>query len=451
MLCQPAKNTRRGINYGHSFERYAMALDLPNHEDELKIAKELNSLLASKYAREVVNRVSNDVISTQLTGGRVGDEKVKNGRGGFRATLRALNPERLIRRAIRKRFPKQRTVSKSQEAFDCPEYFPLCVQGLNIQYSTDTLVDRRGVGRVAREILKELIKREVLANFSVGSACEKPIHFFPSVHWCPSELPPRSVVMVHDVIPLLFEDIFQKSTIFEWKHRYIHSIRNADLIVTVSESSSDDISRIIGIPKEKIHVVYNGVDVVDWQEDESVDSLTPDAPYFVCIGSNDYHKNIDVVIKAMGFSNAHDYHLVVVGKSPKGFSAELTSGSGGKIHPVGRLTDGQLARVLKRSRGLLFPSLYEGFGLPPLEALMLEVPCICSTRPAMTELLPGMVIFCDPDRPQEWANAMHQLANFPPDVHTKSRVASELRRQFNWVRSTDLLLSVLGKLKDAER
>lgn len=428
-----------------------MALDLLNDEDELKIAKELNSLLASKYAQEVVNRVANDVISAQLNGGRVGDGKVKNDGGGFSATLRSLNPERLIRRAIRKRFPKPEMVSKSREAFDCPEYFPLYVQGLNIQYSTGTLVDRRGVGRVAREILKELIRREVLSTLTVGPACEIPIHFFPSVHWCPSELPPRSVVMVHDVIPLLFEDIFHKSTIREWKERYIHAIRNADLIVTVSESSSDDISRIIGIPKEKIHVVYNGVDVLDWGEDESVDSLTPDVPYFVCIGSNDYHKNIDVVIKAMGLSNAHDYHLVVVGKSPKGFSAELTSGTRVKIHPVGRLTDGQLARVLKRSRGLLFPSLYEGFGLPPLEALMLEVPCICSTRPAMTELLPGMVIFCDPDKPQDWANAMRQLDNFPPDMNVRSRVASELRRQFNWVRSTDLLLSVLGRLRDVER
>ncbi|WP_405048515.1 glycosyltransferase, partial [Rhizobium rhizogenes] len=125
----------------------------------------------------------------------------------------------------------------------------------------------------------------------------------------------------------------------------------------------------------------------------------------------------------MGYSNADDYHLVVVGKSPKGFSAELTSANGGKIHPVGRLTDGQLARILKRSRGLLFPSLYEGFGLPPLEALMLEVPCICSTRPAMTELLPDMVIFCDPDKPQDWANAMHQLANFPPDTNIIRRLA----------------------------
>lgn len=427
-----------------------MALDLLNHEDELKIARELNYLLASRYAQEVVNRVANDVISAQMSGGRVGDEKGKTDRGGFRTTLRSLNPERLIRRAIRKRFPKQGIVSRSNEAIDCPEYFPLCVQGLNIQYSTGTLVDRRGVGRVAREILKELIKREVLATLDVLSIREKPIHFFPSVHWCPSELPPRSVVMVHDVIPLLFESIFQKSTIGEWKQKYIHTIRNADLIVTVSASSADDISRIIGISKEKIHVVYNGVDVVEWDEDESVDLLTPDAPYFVCIGSNDYHKNIDVVIKAMGLSNAQDYHLVVVGKSPKGFSTELTSNSGGKIHPVGRLTDGQLARVLRRSKGLLFPSLYEGFGLPPLEALMLEVPCICSARPAMTELLHDMAIFCDPEKPQDWADAMHQLANFPPDFETRSRVASELRSQFNWARSTDLLLSVLSKLKDVE-
>ena len=424
-----------------------MALDLLNHEEELKVAKELNYLLASKYAQEVVNRVANDVISTQLSGGHVGGGQNKSGRTSFSETRRSLNPERIIRKAIRKRFPKQGTVPRSGESVDCPEYFPLSVEGLNIQFGTGTLVDRRGVGRVAREILRELIRRQALATLDVGPACEKPIHFFPSVHWCPSDLPPRSVVMVHDVIPLLFEGIFQRSTIDEWKQRYIHSIRSADLIVTVSESSSEDISRVIGVPKEKIHVVYNGVDVLEWEEDESVDLLTPDAPYFVCIGSNDYHKNIDVVIKAMSLGDARDYHLVVVGKSPRGFSAELNSDNRGKIHPVGRLTDGQLARVLRQSQGLLFPSLYEGFGLPPLEALMLEVPCICSARPAMTELLPGMVIFCDADKPQDWAHAMQHLANTPPDAEIRSQIASRLRGQFNWERSTDLLLSVFNRLK----
>ncbi|QIB41003.1 hypothetical protein G3A56_24790 [Rhizobium oryzihabitans] len=121
-----------------------MALDLLNHEEELKVAKELNYLLASKYAQEVVNRVANDVISTHLSGGRVGGGQSKSGKASFSETLRSLNPERIIRKAIRKRFPKQGTVSRSGESVDCPEYFPLSVEGLNIQFGTGTLVDRRG-------------------------------------------------------------------------------------------------------------------------------------------------------------------------------------------------------------------------------------------------------------------------------------------------------------------
>jgi glycosyltransferase involved in cell wall biosynthesis len=104
------------------------------------------------------------------------------------------------------------------------------------------------------------------------------------------------------------------------------------------------------------------------------------------------------------------------------------------------------ADIIHAAITLVFPSLYEGFGLPPFEAAFLDTPAICSTRPAMTELLEHACLFCDPDDPKQWANAIDQYAS---DAQLREKMASKAKaiaQQLSWKKSAQNFVKVLNNM-----
>ncbi len=144
------------------------------------------------------------------------------------------------------------------------------------------------------------------------------VNFFPSIHWCPRVLPPNSVLMIHDVIPLVLPHVFPDHIVREWIYKFATVAQSASHIVTISNSSATDISAVLDIPRERISVIHNGVDISSWQDERRSKIELPSEPYFVCIGSRDYHKNLDVVYQAIRLPEARDCKLLVVGNGFKG-------------------------------------------------------------------------------------------------------------------------------------
>lgn len=352
---------------------------------------------------------------------------------------RKLNPERIIRRAIRKRFPKKEIVSSEKLS----GFIEIKIGDITINFAAEALRDQRGIGRVAREYLAELRSRQNKDQLPLGNdAGSKVVNFYPSIHWCPEDLNGNSLVMIHDVIPLLFPDLFPRKTIDDWKNKYAYIASKATHILTVSHSSAESISRELSIPMSKISVAYNGVTIFDPDSDD-LNDIQEQGQYFVCIGSFDYHKNLKVIFDAALLPGFPDCKIFVVGA---GHNNEKLAYYSSKIHFTGKLSDAELFSLVKNSQGLLFPSLYEGFGLPPLEALALGVPAICSSRPAMTEILEQGVLFCRPHDPKEWVEAMISLMSLPPSAEECRDMREFVRSRFTWAKSVDAMMEAIKKM-----
>lgn len=325
-----------------------------------------------------------------------------------------------------------------------PEFIQITLDNLGIYFANGPLEDQRGIGRVSRELLVQLKK---LADHSMPPANNAPpavaskIYFYSSIHWCPDTLPMPCIVMIHDVIPLLFPMEFPDAIRNAWENRYKAIAAQATRIVTISQSSADDISRLLGIPDNKISVIYNGI--TDLPIATTVQPTLPDKPYLVFLGSHDHHKNVNVVLQALHILRDEDIHLVMIGDNKKCMAQVKEMNLEHRVHFSGRLNDQDTGYIIKHALALVFPSLYEGFGLPPMEAALLGTPTICSRRPAMTELLEGRAIFVEPDVPGEWADAILNLKLDPKLRETILSRAIDHVRGFTWQASAMRLHDIL--------
>ncbi|MCO6187958.1 glycosyltransferase [Rhizobium sp. L1K21] len=352
-------------------------------------------------------------------------------------------------RALVHKMPIVHTLLRKAMGTDHPsgslDFVNLKFGRFTVDFCSGPLGDARGIGRVAREQFSKLRERETTGAEEEAGADNVPnLHFYTSIHWCPPELPEKSVIMIHDVIPLIFRDIFPRSLIWEWEGRLKSAAAQAEHIVTISHANLEKISTLLEVDQRKISVVHNGVTQLPVDYDNKLN--LPKKPYLVFVGSQDYHKNLKIVLQAMKETVAKDVELALVGDNSGILDYAKKLGVHSRLSFLGKCTDGELGYALSKSCGLVFPSLYEGFGLPPMEAALLGVPSICSDRPAMNEMLSEGVVFCDPEDPREWAQAMSLLTHegLPQAAVQNARKCVET--EFNWDRSVDNLLQILQRV-----
>jgi glycosyltransferase involved in cell wall biosynthesis len=322
-------------------------------------------------------------------------------------------------------------------------YERIHLEGLTLNFHLAALQDRRGIGRHARELLREFRARAALPRNAMDTSRAPEVFLYTTVHWCPATLPGKACVVIHDVIPLLFPELFAESA-RQWTTRHLGVARQAARIVTISETSRDDIARALNLPVEAIDVVPNGVSALPLAQFLGVE--TPDQPYVVFLGEGDAHKNLDVILRALDL--AEEFSLVCIGQPARIHAslAALPKATRNRVRVMGYLEDGQITHLLSNALALVFPSLYEGFGLPPFEAALLGVPSICSDRPAMNQLLRSAAVFCHAQRPEEWVAAMRTLHRDPPYRASLVTSARALAETFTWRGSADGLEKVLRSL-----
>ena len=219
--------------------------------------------------------------------------------------------------------------------------------------------------------------------------------------WSPSNTGPlavrRQVVTLHDVVPFDHPEWLNPRFVSWYKYLQPKLIDRVEKIITISEFSKERIVEVFGVDEDKVKVVYNGVSPFPDKKNVPI----PFDRYILSVGSLEPRKNLARLIKAwesLG-EKTRGAGLVVVGA--KGVQRIFKDAAGldhrqENILFTGHVSNAELSFLYENAIGFCYPSLYEGFGLPPLEAMLHKTPVITSDNSALKELFSGKSILVDP-------------------------------------------------------
>ncbi|NCN25284.1 hypothetical protein COT94_04290 [Candidatus Falkowbacteria bacterium CG10_big_fil_rev_8_21_14_0_10_37_14] len=268
------------------------------------------------------------------------------------------------------------------------------------------------------------------------------------------------VVTIHDLI--LFHYPTQRastlSPVLYWLKNYAYrqiinrAVKKAKKIITVSEFTKQDLITSLLIPADKIKVIYEGVASLQSSETVNYSKVLEKygitEPYWLYVGNAYPHKNLETLIKVFAdFCKIEsEAKLVLVGKEDYFYKRLKASASEMQLwhdQPVtnnsvifaGFVPDAVLAYLYKHAEAYVFPSLYEGFGLPPLEAMSMGTPVLSSERSSLPEILDTAAMYFNPKQPQTILKAMLDLYKDQFLREKMIKLGRERIKKFNWIDS----------------
>ncbi len=263
------------------------------------------------------------------------------------------------------------------------------------------------------------------------------------------------VASIHDLLVLNpeYDSVCPPSFRQSKQKKYNKLIKIADAIITPSTSTRNDVIELLAVPEEKVFVVPHGIEPrFNRCNSAEIHQLRekyrlPD-PFFLFVGEISSRKNIDRLIRAyMQSKSRQDFKLVLAGKLSFGSEGipELIAGNNltnDVIFP-GYIADNDLAALYSAAAGFVFPTLYEGFGIPLLEAMACGTPVLSSNRGAAPEVCSTHGILVNPLSIEAIREGIDQL----PNINTEQQAAAaEYAKSFTWQRCAQQTLKIYQKL-----
>ena len=321
-----------------------------------------------------------------------------------------------------------------------------------------------GVQRYAVEIVGRLGSRcDVIATGArdgiQGHSWEQfslPIQARGGLLWSPCNTGPvalrNQVVTIHDATFADTPDCFGRA-FAAWYGWLIPKLaKRAKRVVTVSDFSRQRLADTTGVPADQIDVVPNGVDPKFVPaSNEAVDALRKkfdlEGPYVLVLGSLEPRKNLATLLKAWKIlsSKRPDLTLALAGGSNLSiFSGDdLDVQALPRVKRLGYVADEDLPALYSGCESFVFPSTYEGFGLPPLEAMACGAPVVCSNATALPEVVGEAAVLVSPTDPEAIAHAVQQLAD-DATLRRELRIRGQAQAaQYNWDASTEQIWQIL--------
>jgi glycosyltransferase involved in cell wall biosynthesis len=230
---------------------------------------------------------------------------------------------------------------------------------------------------------------------------------------------------VYDLIPLHFPEWVAPLTRRMHGRKYRNAARTCDLIFAISSYTADDAAETLHFPRERIRVAYPGVDERFRPEGERRDL---GAPYVLGVSTVEPRKNLDVLLDAFALVRRHHPDLVLAIAGAGGWGAgEGPRGEG--VRWLGFVPDGELPALYRGAAVFAYPSRFEGFGIPIVEAMACGTPVVSSAHPSLDEASGDAALRADPSSPEAFANAIeHGLA----DSGGLVRRELDHARRFTW-------------------
>jgi glycosyltransferase involved in cell wall biosynthesis len=263
------------------------------------------------------------------------------------------------------------------------------------------------------------------------------------------------VVTIHDLSYIHFPELFNKDDLYQLKNWSKYSIQKSTHIIAVSKSTKEDVAKHYEIKPEKITVVYEGYDKSRFkpQPQSKVKNVKNKykikGKYIIFIGTLQPRKNIEKLIEALSILKNQDLKLVIVGK--KGWlydkilekSKELNIQS--KVIFTGFVPDEKIPDLLGGAEVYVLPSLWEGFGIPVLEAQACNVPVVVSNTSSLPEVVGESGILIDPQNTKAIASGIERALD-PKTRNTLIKKGSENIKRFSWEKCAKESLIVLEKV-----
>jgi len=254
------------------------------------------------------------------------------------------------------------------------------------------------------------------------------------------------VSTIHDLSVLKFPETVHPSTLYKHTQAFKRLKKTNRHVIAVSKSTYQDIIELLEFPKERVHLVYEALpreSKIELTKEESqavLKKLKLDKPYILFVGTPEPRKNLDMLVQAWGKLKS-EFDIVVVGSKGWDHIEENLSANG--VRRFTNLSSASVAALYKHATVFAYPSLYEGFGLPILEAYYHQVPVLTSNRGAMAEIAGNAAELIDPDSLEDIEHGLKKLIEESAEKKSRRLQAMKLRLQiFRWSTSAEKTVQV---------
>ena len=257
-------------------------------------------------------------------------------------------------------------------------------------------------------------------------------------------------VVVHDVLPLTHPHWFTRSYAFWHRHVVRPAIARANIVFTCSEWSAGEIARSCGVRSDRIALITQGLDPFNGPAEQDVVARTLSrygilTPYLLCTGLGDPRKNIELLLQVVErLRKKHNQlSLVAVGARQTRVHAARRAPWPEWLHALSRVDDEELRAFYTGAAAFCFPSLAEGFGRPPLEALACGTPALAGDYECASEVL-GAAVPILPNRVESWVEFLDTLLREPRERASLVARARPMLGRFQWSECARQVWTALG-------
>jgi len=262
----------------------------------------------------------------------------------------------------------------------------------------------------------------------------------------------NAITMIHDAQVFISPESYSKP-FAAWYQFALPRIGRANKkILTVSHYSKEQLVKYNVAPPNKIEVIHNGVEhILKTTPDDSILSKLNLRPrdYSVGLANTQAHKNLKVAIEAYARPELQNQKLVLFGSATRESFREIGVSAPDNVIFAGFVSDHELRSLLEHANAILFPSLTEGFGLPPLEAMLLGTPAICAPCGALPEVCGDAAEYAPPENSEIWAEKINALSQASAaERESRMKVCQKQAQTFTWNAAAKKLLTILLESSD---